>query len=549
MLAPCPLRREISFRLAKSSSVLLVFCLLGGLGAVLAQQGQAPPAPNLPRATRPETPQTAAPPNHADVPGAGIGVEAQQPPVTPPQPRAQGPITKAQAKELFRSVDEILRFVNTDTGLPIKQSVKRKLITREAIENYIEKRIKEDKDTQKLERSQAILKKFGLLPPGYDLHAQFLRLLDEQVAAYYDAKTKTVNLLDWVPPDQQRPVLAHELTHALQDQKVDLQKWSLAGAPDDRPQPDNQEEVVEEAQAARQAVTEGQAMVVFLDYSLAPMGKDVLSAPEMVDVMRAGMGDSSESPEFSRAPMFLKESLLMPYTFGIDFVRYVLVHRGKDAAFPGMLDRPPADTRQVMQPETYLANEVVPPLKVPDLDKLVGRDYERYDFGEMGEFDVYLLTKQYAAERDPKEIYPHWRGGYYFAVHRKNTPKDQIALLYLSHWDSPEAAQEFARIYLEYSPRRYNVPGGTIGSGGSGDREVWCNCGGQANVKLKTKGEDLLILEDFDSNTEENLRAALLLGRVPAGSPSVPARKQTGAAMPGQIPKLRTTIQPDPSIN
>ncbi len=33
-------------------------------------------------------------------------------------------------------------------------------------------------------------------------------------------------MLDWVDIDEQKPVLAHELTHALQDQHSDLEKWN-----------------------------------------------------------------------------------------------------------------------------------------------------------------------------------------------------------------------------------------------------------------------------------------------------------------------------------
>ena len=223
-----------------------------------------------------------------------------------------------------------------------------------------------------------------------------------------------MNLLDWVPPDEQKPVLAHELTHALQDQYIGLDKWQLAGGNEnDSPLPDNQEEVVEEAQAAREALAEGQAMIVLLDYSMAPLGMSVLKAPDIVDSVRGGMSDTQDSPIFAAAPMYLRESLLMPYTFGASFVAKVLKNRGKDAAFGGSLSKPPISTRQVMEPDTYLKGEVVEPLKVPDLDKLVGSNYERYDFGGIGEFDVYLLAKLYAPETDPKNYYANWRGGYY----------------------------------------------------------------------------------------------------------------------------------------
>lgn len=364
-------------------------------------------APAQPR-TPSQPQQPASPAQPQQVPGAGAAVQDQQPDnsqAQQDQPEAEGHITKQQAKDLFRSVDEILGFVSGDTGLPIEHKVNRKLITREMVQKYVEKRMKDDKDEKRLEQARLVLQKFGLLPAGYDLHAEFLKLMAEQVAAFYEPKTKTVNLLDWLPADAQKPVLAHELTHALQDQQVPLDKWELAGAKDDAALPDQQEYFVEEAQSARQCVTEGQAQVVWFDYTLAPMNKTILTAPEFVDAVRASMGDSKDSPVFAEAPMFLQESLLMPYTFGLDFVRTVLQNRGKDAAFKGLLTDPPVDTRQIMQPETYLLHQVVPQLTIPNLDQIVAPNYTRFDFGGMGEFDVYLLAKQYGVQ-DPPELLP-----------------------------------------------------------------------------------------------------------------------------------------------
>jgi hypothetical protein len=496
--------------------------------ASASQPNQASPAQSPPPAGVPPSPSQPAGSSPTQVPGAGISVEGQQPssagqePSQKPPEKPAGPITKQQAKELFRSVDQILQFASNDTGLPIEHSVKRKLITRQSVENYVEKRMRDDKDTQRLEQSQAILVKFGLLPQNFNLQTEYLNLLREQVAAYYDPRTKTVNLLDWVPPDQQKPVLAHELTHALQDQQVGLEKWELAGGKDDKPLPDNQEEVVEEAQSAREAVLEGQAMIVFLDYSLAPLGMNVLKAPDVFDAMRSEMGQSEDSPLFSAAPMYLQESLLMPYTFGSDFERYVLEHKGKEAAFEGVLDRPPVDTRQIMEPETYLANDVVAPLKIPDLDKLVGPQYERYDFGGMGEFDVYLLMKQYAPDDDPKNIYTHWRGGYYLADHAKTAPKDQISLLYLSRWDSPESAQAFAKVYEAYTPKRYPKWSQTgrapeTGTSAAHGLSEWWEGPESDRVYVDQSGRDLLILESFDEATAQRLSTALLPGESSAG--------------------------------
>ena len=84
----------------------------------------------------------------------------------------------------------------------------------------------EDEGTKRMERAELVLKKFGLLDRDFHLRTFLLSLLTEQVAAFYDPRTRTVNLIDWVQPDEQKPVLAHELTHAVQDDRVHLEKWA-----------------------------------------------------------------------------------------------------------------------------------------------------------------------------------------------------------------------------------------------------------------------------------------------------------------------------------
>ena len=140
-------------------------------------------------------------------------------------------ITPRQAEELFHSVDEILEFDSKQTGLPIKKEVKRKLTSRDEVVSYLTKHVN-DEDTKRLRRSELVLKKFGLLPRDFNLETFLVALLREEVAGYYDPKTKTVNLLDWVPMEEQEPVMAHELTHALQDQSIGMLKWMKKGEKD-----------------------------------------------------------------------------------------------------------------------------------------------------------------------------------------------------------------------------------------------------------------------------------------------------------------------------
>ena len=130
-----------------------------------------------------------------------------------------------------------------------------------------------------------------------------------------------------------------------------------------------------------------------------------MKAPDVVNAMRASMTDGKDLPVLAAAPVYLRESLLMPYAFGMDFERAVLTKKGTDSGLSTeCLQRPPADTYEVMVPDAYIDGHGVPPLTIPDLDKLIAPDYERYDFGSMGAFDVYLLAKQYAPDATPNSI-------------------------------------------------------------------------------------------------------------------------------------------------
>jgi hypothetical protein len=366
-------------------------------------------------------------------------------------------VSPKEAKELFRSVDEILQFASQDTGLPILHKVKRRLTKRDEVQSYIKKSIKDDKDAKRLERSSEVLKKFGLVPRNFDLPNFLVVMLREQVAGYYDVKTKTVNLLNWVDAEQQKPVLAHELTHALQDQSFGIEKWMKGSVEQDdkKDDPSAADIVNDEETSARQAVIEGQAMVVLLDYSLAPTGKTVLNSSEIVEALKQGMlVGTADTPAFRDAPIFLKEELTFPYRYGLDFTAALLQAGGKELAYAGAFKDPPKTTREIMQPQTYLTHEKLEPLRMIDMEKDF-KSYDAFDIGAMGEFDVDILVEQYAGQKEAAAIYPAWRGGYYFAGKPKRDKSAPIGLAYLSRWSNAAKASEFAAVYAKSLVQRY----------------------------------------------------------------------------------------------
>jgi len=473
---------------------------------------------------------------------ATSGVRAQVAPAGPSASEQQNPdqeeaqpekkISPQEAQELFRDVDAILRFASQDTDLPVKKEVKRRLTTRDQVVSYLEKDMAEDKGTERLRRSERVLKKFGLLPADFDLEGVLVKLLREQVAAYYDAKTKTVNLLDWIGPEQQRPVMAHELTHALQDQSFGLEKWMKRGDIDlDRkknPTPEDFEQ--DEDSEARQAVVEGQAMVVLVDYMLAPTGKSLLSSPQIAAALTEGMmTGASDSPEFQKAPIFLKESLTFPYRYGLDFEAELLRSGGKQKAFAAVFTNPPRTTREIMEPKTYLSGERMQPVPLPDF-KRDFQNYERFDIGAMGEFDVAILLDQYASPEVSHTLYPHWRGGYYYAVQPKANAAAPLGLLYWSRWSDAESAARFAAIYAQGLTMRYKqvheVPAPEATSTGVWTEQVpqsipdsshpkslsgthtWMTAEGEVVIRVQL--EKVLITESLDPWTSGRVEQELL---------------------------------------
>jgi hypothetical protein len=439
-------------------------------------------------------------------------------------PPTEKKISPKEAEELFHDVDKILEFVSKDSGLPIKHEVKRQLVSRDQVVSYLEKSMAEDKDAQRLRRSELVLKKFGLIPRDFDLQGFLLTLLREQVAGYYDAKTKTVNLLDWLDAEQQRPVLAHELTHALQDQSFDLDKWLKDTDINDQKEPTAADIEEDEVSEARQAVVEGQATLTLVDYMLEPTGQSLLGSPQIAKALEEGMlVGTADSVQYKNAPIYLKESLTFPYRYGLDFEAELLRSGGKQKAFAETFTNPPRSTRQIMEPKTYLSGERLEPMRLPDFDRDF-KNYDRFDIGAVGEFDVALLADEYAGVAASHAIYPHWRGGYYYAARPKGDATAPLDVLYFSRWSDAENASKFAAIYAGGLEKRYKhvhqveenatkdvteLPKPETLTG----MHTWLTEEGP--VVMVVQANNILITESFDQATTEHLEQELL-GMAPA---------------------------------
>ena len=438
-------------------------------------------------------------------------------------------ITPEQAKQLFALVDQLIKFSSDETGLAIKSPVKRQMTTRATVESYLEQKFDEDQGAKRLQRDEIVLKKFGLLDHDFELKPFLLALLKEQIEAYYDSKTKTVNMLDWVDAEEQKPVLAHELTHALQDQHADLEKWDDQ-TPDDvsTDAPGDQEHLAkDEMDTARDAVAEGQATAVMMDYILKPMGKSLIKDPEVLDFVKGQMSTSENSPVMARAPLLLSESMLFPYREGLSFEQDIWMDQGQKAAFAGTLDHPPTSSWEIINPREYEKQHPPAVPLLPDIHPLVDKLYKPYDIGQVGQLDLHILAELFGGDSAASDLTPAWNGGLYWAGQLRSAQSaseqgstNSLALFYLSVWKNDASARAFAKLYSDSLGRKYlklkqdsAAQASSPAKGGSGlsdgsEEQVYST--NEGPVVITTRGKLVFVSESFPLELARKLTSQIL---------------------------------------
>ena len=427
-------------------------------------------------------------------------------------------MTNADTKKLFESVDRIFEFAAKDTDMPKHAVVKRQLVSKADVEKYASGRLAKEEYTQRFAQGELSMKKLGFLPREFNLREFLVKATGQEIAGYYDDETKTISLLNWVPSDKQEPILAHELTHALQDQNYNLKKWMQAAM---KPSGSGANAVSgnDDGATARKAVVEGQAMVVYVDYVLAPLGRNLSDTPGLIyEMEEPAVKAVADSQMLHDAPMILREAGSFAYNEGLIFEGELLHKGGKKMAFAGAFVRPPRNSHEVLQPEAYINDEKLPPVAIPDLKELLGSDYDLYDSGGIGQLDVRALLKQFGERKSADDVSSAWQGGAYVTFHRKDKPAAStstadLALLYVSRWKNPQAAERFARFYTSAVAQRYHSAAPQAAPACSGSR---CPV---ASAEIVTEegpviveqwaDNSVVVSESFDANTAAKVQDAV----------------------------------------
>jgi hypothetical protein len=341
--------------------------------------------------------------------------------------------------DFLAGVDEVLKDMSEITGWQLKGALKKSIRSREQIRAYVLQQMNDEKDAKERYASARTAEAFGLIPKGFNLDSFLVDLLTEQIAGLYDPKAHEFYIADWIAPEEQRIVMSHELTHALQDQYFHIEDWAHAARPND------------DAELAREAVLEGSAMVGMLEYELRDKGLKLKDLPDFDPSIF--VGDLGDTPMLKKAPPFIKDSLLFPYFSGLTFSLSVVRTEGWKG-FEGVFAKPPAGSQQIMHPSLYRAGKTPTVLKLELPDGVPAAGWSKLEENTMGEFGWVEILKQFLDEDRAKRVAAAWDGDDYATFEQKDSK--QLMVFARLQFDSEATARRFFGAYADALAKRYS---------------------------------------------------------------------------------------------
>lgn len=329
----------------------------------------------------------------------------------------------ADAPAVRATVDSLIPLVEKAVGIKFKKPPRFEMRTKQQVQEFLRIKLGQEFPAGKMAGIEAAYRLLELLPDTLDIKSLLLPLYSEQVAGYYDPDSTTLYAVEGAKGDQLRLVLAHELVHALQHERLPLETMLKDVTNADR-------------LAASQAVLEGHATVAMLGVVMPD--REVLADPNFWGAYREQVKAAQSSmPVFQKAPLILREGLIFPYLAGAEFMRWWAIQGGDRGPLPTR-EQLPQSTEQILHPDRYLANDRPVDLQFadPKNDDVLYED-------TMGEFELQIWATQMRNGSEVLTDLPIGWAGDRFRVYR--TPAGPALVLYTA-WDDSTAAGRFAKL-------------------------------------------------------------------------------------------------------
>jgi hypothetical protein len=294
-----------------------------------------------------------------------------------------------------------------------------------------------DYPAERLRDDETVYELLGLIEPGADLRELTGDLFGEGVAGYYDPRDGRLRVVEGpgtVTRVLEEMILAHELTHALEDQRFGLESTP---ATDDRT-------------LARSALYEGSATALMYAY----VGEHFSTEETLGGLLSSAFEDTGDLPPFIQA------QVLFAYLGGEAFVRELLQRGGWGLVDTAFEVRKPSSTEQIMHPGAYFEADEPKPVRI----RAALPGWKRAQAGTWGELQTRELLggSSRAAAGWGGDRYELWRRG------------EDAALIMRWRWDTPRDEAEFeARLREVIGDRGVVVRrGGTVTLAVAPDRDL-----------------------------------------------------------------------------
>jgi len=406
---------------------------------------------------------------------------------------------------IVAATTEVLKETSELRELAILRPVKSGAQSRTEIERMLIKNLNEQMTAAEMHATEVSLRKFGLAPADFEYRPFIIKLLTEQVAGYYDPKVQEFHLADWLELEGQKPVMAHELTHALQDQHFNLRrfvKW---------PRGDS------DAELAAHALIEGDATLAMTIY--------LLKYPMVALAFRRSLGAAGISTEqYDLAPRAIRESLIFPYLNGAEWATQ-LYKRGGWTMVSKAYTNLPLSTEQIIHPEKYFSYERPVQVSLPDVTSLLNSasadarrpkrgtgvspvtdaqdaraTWKKIDYDVNGEWGYYLIFDQFLnSPAESRRAAAGW-GGDRYELYEGPGP-GQVFIAQLTAWDTENDAREFYEAYVKRTKLRYAEASPVeLASADTDQRRAWRTREG--GVVIEIQGLRVLIIEGIPEGVE-----------------------------------------------
>jgi hypothetical protein len=353
-------------------------------------------------------------------------------------------ITEVMAQGLL---DEIVPEVERIRGLAFDHAVPVRVISDDEAQQHMINRLDLFDVPARTKTMQRAYRLLGLLPEDVDMLQAFLDVLREQAGGFYDPETKSFFLLDDIPVALIKVLMAHELTHALEDQKYDLDAGLHAVVEDD------------DRLFALSAVHEGSATLLMTIYMSEQAMQGAIDAETLAAVSEADFGGGAA---LANLPPVMMRQLLGPYLLGLNFLTRGMTTMAKGypvADVASACTASPSSSEQILHPERYWDEATRDePLAIAPFgaEEALGDEWKPLGTGVLGELTIGVMV----GASTPSVDAAVWEGSSAWTNAAADGwggdrwelwSHDDIELALLrTVWDSVKDAREFAKALQEH---------------------------------------------------------------------------------------------------